>query len=143
MAQTFPTSAQIVYDTLTSDTEILDRIGTYSFKAGSESKAISIVSPGEDLPSIRNVSGLECVIQDTGPTTQQLYYNKVDTIVTWNVFLVCWEPEKGANLQGLTELILKRFLGSSASQVVGTTDGIGSLVQNKIMIQSNMPILEA
>ena len=143
MSQSFPTSAQIVYETLAADTELMNIIGSYEFKAGQTGDAISIVSAGEDMPSLRNVSGVECIIQDSGATTQQNYYNDLDIVVTWSVFLISWEPSTGADLQLATERILRRFLGAQALQVVSTTDGLGSLVQNKIQIQSNMPILAA
>ena len=73
MTQSFPTSAQIVYETLASDTELMDIIGNYEFKAGQTGDAISIVTAGQDMPSLRNVSGIECVIQDSGATVQQNY----------------------------------------------------------------------
>ena len=143
MAQSFPTSAQIIYETLSSDTDFTDLLGTYTFKAGQELMAISVVSPGQDLPAIRNVQGLECVIQDVGDTEQQLYYNEVDTITTWNVFLISWEPSTGADMQLAVNRALKRFLGAESIETIATADGIGSLVQTKIFIKSNMPILPA
>lgn len=143
MAQSFPTTAQIIYETLSADTELMNIIGTYEFKAGQTLDAISIVTAGEDIPSVRTVQGVECIIQDSGETEQQSYYDEIDLVVTWSVFLVSWEPSTGADLQAATERILKRFLGAMAIQVVSTTDGLGSLVQNKIQIKSNMPILAA
>lgn len=143
MAQTFPTSAQIVYETLSADSVLMNLLGTYEFKAGQTIDAISIVTAGEDLPSLRKVQGVECIIQDAGETRQQNYYDEVDLVVTWSVFLVAWDPSKGSDLQEATERIMKRFLGATAIQVVSTTDGLGSLVQNKILIKSNMPILAA
>lgn len=143
MAQTFPTTAQIVYETLAADTELMNIIGTYEFRAGQTLTAISVVTAGEDVPALRKVQGVECVIQDTGEVRQQQKYNEIDLVTTWSVFLISWEPSTGADLQRATERILKRFLGARAVQVVSTTDGLGSLVQNKIQIESNMPILEA
>lgn len=143
MAQTFPTSAQVIYETLTADVGFMELIGTYEFKEGQVIDSISVISAGEDLPSLRNVQGVECIIHDAGQTEQQNYYNKTDLITTWNVFLISWPPSTGATLQDATDIAIKRFLGSEAVQVVQTTDGLGSLVQNKILIKSNMPILAA
>ena len=143
MAQEFPTSAKIIYETLSSDTVLMDLIGTYEFKAGETLDSISVVTPGEDLPSLRNVQGIEIVIQDAGATMQQRYYDGIDMVTTWNVFIISWEPSVGGQLQVVTEMILKKFLGAEAVQVVATVDGLGSLVQNKILIKSNMPILES
>jgi hypothetical protein len=103
---------------------------------------LSVVSAGEDLPSIRSVQGVECIIQDAGNTTQQQYYNSTVTVTTWNLFLVAWEGSKGADLQAAAEAVLRRFSGAQALQTVATPDGLGSLVQTKITIKSNMPIVQ-
>ena len=143
MSQSFPISAQVIYDTLSVDTVLTNIIGTYEFKAGQAGPAISIVTAGADMPPLRNVSGVECIIQDSGPTTAQNYYDEIDTVVQWPIFLVCWEPSTGSDLQLATERIMKRFLNSESIQVVSTPDGLGSLVQNNIVVYSNMPILAA
>ena len=142
MAQVFPTSAQVIYEALSSDSSLMSMLGTYSFRAGEEIDAISVVSAGEDLPALRKVQGVECIIQDAGESRQQNYYDEVDIVTIWSLFLVAWEPSKGADLQAVTEKILKKFLGAEAIQVIATPDGLGSLVQNKVLIKSNMPILE-
>ena len=143
MSQTFPTSAQVIYETLSNYTEFVDLLGSYKFKGGQTATALSIVTPGEDLPSLRKVSGLECVIHDTGSTSQQPYYDEIDLVTTWSIFMISWEPSTGAELQSASEMISRRFLNANIVQVVSTTDGLGSLVQNKITIASNMPILGA
>lgn len=140
--QSFPTSAQVIYETLSVDSAFTNLLGTYDFKSGSGPlTALSVVSAGEDLPSIRSVQGVECIIQDAGNTTQQQYYNSTVTVTTWNLFLVAWEGSKGADLQAAAEAVLRRFSGAQALQTVATPDGLGSLVQTKITIKSNMPIV--
>jgi len=145
VAQQFPTSAQVIYDTLAADTTFTDLLGTYEFRAGQTTTAISIVSAGEDMPALRNVQGIECVIQDAGDFTRNEYISNdaARLTVNWSVFLVAWEPAKGADLQGAAERACSRFLGSRAVQTVATADGLGSLVQTKVMIRSDMPILAA
>lgn len=140
--QNFPTSAQVIYETLAADATFLGLLGEYNFKSGSGPlTALSIVSAGEDLPSIRNVSGIECIIQDAGNAVSQNYLTSApDIVTTWSLFLVAWEPSKGSRLQEATERVLSRFVGAQSVQTVATTDGLGSLVQTKIFIQSNMPI---
>ena len=142
MAQQFPTSAQVIYDALASDATFVDLLGTYTFRAGQEETALSIISAGEDLPALRKVQGVECLIQDAGDTTVQEYLTNDEpfTITRWSVFLVAWDNAKGADLQAATEHICRRFVRSSSIQTVGTTDGLGSLVQTKVFILSNMPI---
>ena len=143
MAQQFPTSAQVIYDVLSADTEFTALLGTYEFKAGQTLPAISVVSAGEDLPSLRNVQGIECVIQDAGDITKNEYLSGdvARLTVTWGVFLVAWAPSKGADLQAAAERACSRFLGSQAVQTVATADGLGSLVQTKLIIKSDMPVV--
>ena len=145
MAQQFPTTAQAIYETLSTDTVFMNLLGTYSFKAGQELPAISVVSAGEDLPSLRNVQGVECVIQDAGDFTKSEYISgdAARLTINWSLFLVAWEPSKGSDLQAAAERACSRFLGSQAVQTVAVADGLGALVQTKVMIRSDMPILAA
>lgn len=142
MAQTFPTSAQVVYDTLAADSTFVSLLGSYNFKANSSPiTALSIISAGEDLPAIRRVQGVECIIQDAGDTQLRSYLSgTADTRIRWSVFLVSWKPSKGSDLQAASDHILKRFVGSQSMQTVATADGLGSLVQTKIEIWSDLPI---
>jgi hypothetical protein len=145
MAQQFPATAQLLYETLSSDTVFMSLLGTYTFKAGEELPAISVISAGEDLPSLRNVKGVECIIQDAGNFTSSEYLtgDAPRLTIEWSVFLVAWNPAKGADLQLCAQRACSRFLGSQAIQTVGTTDGLGSLVQTKLIIRSDMPIVAA
>jgi hypothetical protein len=142
MAQTFPTSAQVIYETLSTDSNFTNLLGTYNFKGGGGPiDAISVVTAGADIPSLRNVEGVECVIQDAGNSTLQEYYGSTVVVTTWSVFLIAWGEATGADLQAAAEVALKRFRGSEMLQTVATSDGLGSLVQTKLLIKSNMPIL--
>ena len=145
MAQQFPTSAQVIYDTLAADTNFTNLLGTYEFKAGQTTTALSIVTAGEDMPSLRNVQGVECIIQDAGNFTSNEYLSgdAPRLTITWSVFLVSWAPSTGADLQAAAEAACRRFLGAQALQTVATADGLGSLVQTKLFIKSDMPIVPA
>ena len=145
MAQQFPTTAQAIYDVLAADATFMGLIGTYEFKAGQTVPAISIVSAGEDMPALRNVTGVECVIQDAGDFTKNEYISNDAARITvnWSVFLVAWAPAKGSDVQVAAERACSRFLGSQAVQTVAVSDGLGALVQTKVMIRSDMPILAA
>ncbi len=142
MTQQFPTSAQAIYEVLSADATFVALLGTYNFRSGSGLvTALSIVSAGQDMPAVRNVSGLECIVQDAGESTTQDYLTGApDIITTWSLFLVAWEPSKGSDLQSATDHLLRRFVGARAVQTVAASDGLGALVQNKVFIQSNMPI---
>ena len=143
MAQQFPTSAQVIYDTLAADTTFTALLGSYDFKTGQGPiAALSVVSAGEDLPSLRNVQGVECIIQDTGNMTPRKYLTGAADIRTdWPVFLVAWNPSKGADLHAAAQHVLSRFQGATAVQTVATTDGLGALVQTKVMISSENAII--
>ena len=143
MAQQFPTSAQAIYDVLANDANFVTLLGTYEFRAGQAAPAISIVTAGADLPALRKVQGVECVIQDAGDFTKSEYLTgeAARLTVRWSVFLVCWEPATGADLQAAAEYACGRFLGSEAIQTVAVSDGLGAQVQTKLIIRSDMPIL--
>ena len=145
MAQDFPTTAQAIYDVLAADATFTGLLGTYEFKAGQTLPAISIVSAGEDMPSLRNVQGVECVIQDAGDFTKNEYISSdaARLTVNWSVFLVAWDPAKGSDVQAAAERACSRFLGSQAIQTVAVADGLGALVQTKVQIRSDMPVLAA
>lgn len=146
MAQSFPTSAEIIYNTLSGDSSFTAMLGTYKFKGNTSSlAAISIVSPGQDLPGLESVDGIECIIQDTGDITQNEYLTYDDNArisITWSVFLVAWGNTTGAQLQAAAEKVCSRFFGSNSVQTVATSDGLGSTVQTKVLILSDMPIID-
>ena len=140
--QQFPTSAQVIYETLAADATFVSMLGTYSFRAGQEAPALSIVTAGEDLPALRKVQGVECLIQDAGDITTREYLtgDSPDMLITWSLFLVAWDGAKGADLQVAAQRVCERFFGASSVQTVATADGLGSLVQTKVIINSGMPI---
>ena len=144
MAQTFPTSAGVIYDALVNDATFMAKIGTYSFTAngGSTTPAISILSPGEDLPSIRNVSGLECVIHDAANVQRKDYLTDLsDPVYTWQLFLICWEGATGDDMTAASTQIVRRFGGATSTETVAVSDGLGALVQTRVLIPSDRPII--
>lgn len=144
MAQNFPTSAQVIYDTLAADAVFIGLLGTYTFSSNNGPiSAISIVSSGENLPAVRNVQGIECVIQDAANITSFNYLTEAaDLRSSWKVFLVAWEPAKGSDLQEAAERVCSRFANAYSTQTVATANGIGSLVQTMVEVYSHMPILD-
>lgn len=142
MSQQFPTSSSVIYNALSTDSSFLALLGEYSFKSNNNPlKALSVVSPGQDLPSLRNVTGVECIIQDVGTSNLQQYLtSSPDVVTSFSIFCIAWEPSTGGDLQGVTDHILRRFVGAASVQVVATPDGLGSLVQSQVIVKSNMPI---
>ena len=143
VVQSFPTSAQVIYDVLSADAAFSAFLGTYTFRAGQTLPAISVVSAGEEMPALRNVSGLECIIQDAGDTRNSYYLTNEAprTKVQWSVFLVAWNSSTGADMQRAAEVACSRFLGSQAIQTVAASDGLGAKLQTKLFIYSDMPII--
>ena len=143
MTQLFPTSAQVIYETLSDDSTFMSYLGTYNFKAGQSAPAISVVSAGQDLPSLRKVEGVECIIQDAAGFQSYPYVSNdpARVIIDFPVFLIAWEPSTGADMQTAALRCAANFLNSYAVQTVATQDGLGALVQTKVIIRSDMPII--
>lgn len=144
MAQVFPTSPEVIYNTLVADVEFMGYLGTYEFQGdpGTAIPAISIVTPGSDLPSLRNVQGIECVIQDSGDFRRLNYLsNDADVVTNWSVFLVCWKPASGSDMSAAVKRVCQIFSGAFSIETVAAADGLGALVQTFINIPSDRPIV--
>jgi len=142
VAQQFPTSAQVVYETLANDTEFLSFIGEYKFRAGQTAPAISIITPGEDLPAVKKVTGVEVVIHDAADVKRKDYLTESPYLyIDWKVFFICWEPAKGIDLTAAVARAMQRFAGSMSFETVAVADGIGAQVQTMLVIKGDMPIL--
>jgi hypothetical protein len=143
VAQTFPTSAKVIYDTLVADTAFMALLGTYRFAAGAgPTAAISVLSPGESMPELRNVEGLECIIMDAADINRKDYLTDTsDLTYSWRVFLVCWPEATGQKMTDAASIMLKRFAGATSFETVAVTDGLGAEVQTQILIPSDKPIL--
>ena len=110
--QNFPTTAQAIYDVLAADTTFTNLLGSYEFRAGQQTTAISIVSAGEDLPALRNVSGVECIVQDAGNFTSNEYLtgDAPRLTVQWSVFLVAGNHQKVLIFKQLRKWLVVAFL---------------------------------
>lgn len=118
-------------------------VGTRKFTANtSELDAISILTPGEQLPPIDSQSGLEVVIHDAGNIGRKDYLTDAsETLVTWQVFLIVWPPATGADMTAAARRALEIFSGATAIQTVSTPEGINSLVQTLINIPESSIII--
>ena len=142
MAQQLPTSAQVIYDTLAADSDFLSLIGVYTFRAGQSGPAMSIVTPGQDLPAIAKISGIEVVIHDAADVKRRDYLTTAsDLYIDWKVFFICWEPATGLELTAAVAQAMQRFAGSASFETVAVADGLGAQVQTMLIIKGDMPIL--
>jgi len=143
MAQAFPKTPQIIYDTLVADATVQSYLGEYTFESTAGTvPAISIVTPGQDLPNVKTVTGVEVVIHDVADLRRRDYLtDSSDIEITWNVFVICWAPATGDEVTGLVKRAMEIFSGASSFQTVATADGIGAMVQTQLTIPSDSPIL--
>lgn len=144
MAQQLATSAQVIYETLVLDATFSSFLGTYGWSSGGSAVALSIVSPGENIPGAKGVDGVECIINDVGNMIPEYKYDGlISSGTVWNVFLIAWGSATGADVQQAAEHLVSRFPGSFSVDTTATPDGLGSIVQTMVQIRSNMPILAA
>ena len=143
MSQAFPQSPQIIYDTMVADATIQSYLGEYTFEGTPTAvPAISIVTPGQDLPNVKTVTGVEVIIHDIADFRRRDYITDSSDLETnWNVFVVCWEPATGDQVTGLVKRAMEIFGGATSFQTVATADGIGAMVQTQLIIPSDRPIL--
>lgn len=142
MSQQFPTSAQVVYDVLSSDTDFMSLIGEYSFRAGQTAPAISVVTPGQDLPAVKKIKGIEVVIHDAADVKRRDYLTSgSDIYIDWKVFFICWKPGTGLELTAAVARAMQRFAGSTSFETVAVADGLGAQVQTMLVIKGDMPIM--
>lgn len=142
MAQVFPSTPQIIYDTLVADSVFTNAVGSYEFKGNSAPvPAVTITTPGVDLPSVKSVTGIEVIIHDTADFRRIDKFDSSDLIADWTVFVICWEPATGDDMNVIVKRIMEIFSGATSYQTVAVSSGIGANVQTSINIPADKPIL--
>lgn len=140
MTQVFPTSPEIIYNTIVADGTITSLAGEYEFRGGGAAPAISIMTPGRDLPALKSTTGVEIVIHDVADVRRRDQYDTSNIETTWKVFVICWEPATGSEMHSIIYRMMEIFLGSTAVETVATADGLGAMVQSMVLIPSDRPI---
>ena len=144
MAQVFPSTPQIIYDTLIADSVFTNAVGSYEFKGNSAPvNAVTITTPGVDLPSVKSVTGIEVIIHDTADFRRIDKFDSSDLIADWTVFVICWEPATGDDMNVVVRRIMEIFSGATSYQTVAVASGIGANVQTSVNIPADKPILGA
>lgn len=127
MSQQLVTSPVVIYDTLTGDTEFMTRVGEYTFNNGGTLDSISILTPGESVPSLSNVTGVEVIIHDIGSINKINYISEAsDGVAIWNVYLIAWPPAKGDDLMLSAKRMVKLFSNASVISVSSRSGGTGT-----------------
>lgn len=130
-------SPLVIYNTLTADTTFMSYVGTYTFNGGATEDAISIITPGQALPQLSSISGLEVVIHDVGVIRRQDYLTGAsDPIVTWKLYLIAWDGADGSDVNTAAQYVVRRFGGSNMIEISSTGTSIGALTQSLILIPS-------
>lgn len=141
MTQTFPTTPQVIYDAVSGDSVISATVGEYVLKGGAGTfPAISIITPGQELPSLKSTTGVEIIIHDIADKRRRDYYDSVNIETNWKVFVICWDPATGSEVSVIIDRFLEIFRGSTSVETIATSEGIGALVQTMVLIPSDMPM---
>lgn len=144
MAQTHVENPEVIYNTLTGDSTFMNLVGTRVFKANNtQLDAISIVTPGADLPAVKSISGLEVIIHDVSNLDRRFYLtNDNNFTTTWKVFLLAWPGATGATLNSAARRIMEIFSNATTIETVPLQDGLGAVAQVLALIPSDSIILD-
>lgn len=135
MAQSFATTPIIIYNVLANDATFSNALGTYTFKGGSTSDSIAIITPGQSLPLVESQTGLECIIHDSGDIRRKDYVaDSSNLMTTWRVFLVVWDPATGSDLNNAAKRIMHLFYGATSIETMAAAQGLRARVQTMITI---------
>ena len=136
MAQNRVTSPLDIYNTLTGDTQFMSYVGHYTFaKDDTMLDSISIVTPGQKLPALKNQSGLEVLIHDTGIVSRKDYITDAsDPLITYQIFLIVWPDATGVTMTNAASRIIQLFSGSRSINIVPAPNELTSLVQTLVLI---------
>lgn len=143
MAQDKASSPEAIYDALVADDTFMSFVGQRIFEAGSTVlDAISIVTPGAELPKTKKITGLEVVIHDVSNLGRRNYITgDLDITTTWKVYLLAWPPANGATMNDAARRIMERFSKATTIETVPTPDGLGSTIQLLVLIPSDSVIV--
>ena len=124
-----------IYDVLANDSTFTSYLGEYNFKSGNTYPSLSILTPGQNLPSLKNQTGLECIIHDSGDVNRSDFLNDdASFVTTWKVFLIVWDPATGSTLDSATKRIMHLFNGATSIETVAVSKGTTARVQTMILI---------
>lgn len=135
MSQSFATNPEIIYNVLANDTTFSSLLGSYTFKGGSTSDSIAILTPGQQLPLLESQVGLECIIHDSGDISRKDYVNdQSDFNTVWKLFLIVWDPATGSSLDAAVKRVMHLFYGSTSIETLATAQGLRARVQTMVLI---------
>lgn len=141
MNQIYPDTPGVIYRILDADPEFSSYIGTYKFANNQVENAISMLTPGSNIPGVQSVAGVECIIHDVSDVKRIDFLTDSSTLINeWKVFLVAWDPATGEDLNNAVRRIMELFRGATSMQTVRTSEGLDARVQTVVTIPSNQPL---
>ena len=141
MSQVFPDSPGLIYRILDGDSEFSGYIGNYKLRGNQTLNAISIGTPGQEIPRISGITGIECVIHDVSDVSRHEFITDDTALVnTWKLFLVCWDPATGEDLNNAARRVMELFEGSTSIQTVKTSEGARARAQTLVLIPADKPL---
>lgn len=141
MSQVFPDSPGLIYRILDGDSEFSGYVGNYKLRGNQTLNAIGIGTPGQDIPRISSVTGIECIIHDVSDVSRYEYITDSSNLVnTWKVFLVCWDSATGEDLNNAARRVMELFEGATSIQTVKTSEGARARAQTLILIPADKPL---
>jgi hypothetical protein len=148
VSQQLVTSPEVIYDTLTGDATFMGNVGSYIFTDGATAlDAVSILSPGQDLPHLQSISGMEVIIHDVGLIDRIDYISdNSSSLVTWKVYLIAWPPANGGTLTESVRRMLQLFSGARAIEIPSRQIGaagtqLGALTQVLVTIPESSIVI--
>lgn len=143
MAQSRATSPEVIYNKLTGDNTFMALVGERIFlNGGTTLDAISVVTPGEKLPDLKEVTGLEVAIHDIANFGRRPYLTGSDDITSmWKVYLMAWPPANGGTLSAAATRIMQLFSKATTIETAPVADGLGVIAQVLVLIPSDSVLL--
>lgn len=142
MPQQHADTPETIYETLTADTQFMALVGQRTFEANNTTlDSISIITPGENLPAVKSITGLEVVIHDVSDLSRRDYITDNSDITTaWKVFLIAWPGANGSTLNDAARRMMELFSKATTIETNPTPTGLGSLAQLLVLIPSDSVI---
>jgi hypothetical protein len=139
MAQAHADSPEVIYNALINDNSFMDLVGDWTFEVNNTTlNAISIITPGDKLPELKKVSGLEVMIHDVVNFGRRSYLTgDDDTVMKWKVYLMAWPPANGGTLSAAATRMMEMFSGATTIETAPAPEGIGVIAQVLVMIPSD------
>lgn len=116
----------------------MSHVGTYTFIDNATNDSLIILTPGEKIPGLKSVSGLEVIIHDIGEMNTINYLtNYPDLVVEWKIYLIAWPNANGSTITDAGSIILEHYIGSKMIGITSAGVRAGALTQSLITVPSS------